>query len=51
MNPANHRASQRMFNATPVTIYELPYARHRIWGATAGMLVTLYHVLTDPSEG
>ena len=51
MNPANHRASQRMFNATPVTIYELPYDGHRIWGATAAMLVTLYHVLMDPSEG
>jgi 8-oxo-dGTP pyrophosphatase MutT (NUDIX family) len=48
MDPANHRSSQRMFNATPVTIYDLPYDRHRIWGATAGMVVTLYHVLTDP---
>jgi 8-oxo-dGTP pyrophosphatase MutT (NUDIX family) len=48
MDPANHRSSQRIVNATPVTIYELSYDGHRIWGATAGMLVTLYHVLTDP---
>ena len=51
MNPGNHRATQRIYNATPVTIYEMPYDGHRIWGATAGMLVTLYHVLTDSTEG
>jgi 8-oxo-dGTP pyrophosphatase MutT (NUDIX family) len=50
MDPANHRTSERIWNGAPVTIYELPYDGHRIWGATAGMLVALYHVLTDPPE-
>jgi len=50
MDPANHRASLRVVGSQSVTIYELPYQGHRIWGATAGMVVALYHVLTD-SEG
>ena len=50
MDPSNHRASLRVVGTQSVTIYELPYQGHRIWGATAGMVVALYHVLTD-SEG
>jgi hypothetical protein len=28
-----------------VRVYDIPYGEHRIWGATAGMLMSLYKLL------
>jgi len=49
-DPANHRVQRRRFNATAeeVEVREIPYGDRTIWGATAGMLVTLYRLCTGP---
>ncbi len=45
INAANHQQGTASFNGRPATFYELPYEGYRIWGATAGILVNLAHVL------
>jgi 8-oxo-dGTP pyrophosphatase MutT (NUDIX family) len=44
---ANHRRDSREFNGSLRHFYAMPWGRHYIWGATAGMLVNLCDVL-DP---
>jgi 8-oxo-dGTP pyrophosphatase MutT (NUDIX family) len=43
-DPANHRTGRRRSAATgeEVEFHEIPFGRRNIWGATAGMLLTLY---------
>lgn len=45
LDPANHRARQRQLGPLSVPVYDLPYEGHNIWGATAGMLMSLYRLL------
>jgi 8-oxo-dGTP pyrophosphatase MutT (NUDIX family) len=47
---ANHRLQRRRFKASgeEVDVREIPYGERTIWGATAGMLMTLYRLCTDP---
>ncbi len=45
LDPANHQRHSRMFQGTVRHFYAMPYQRHYIWGATAGMLMNLYQVL------
>lgn len=45
LDPANHQSRERMLGTTKVLVYDIPYGEHRIWGATAGMLVSLYRLL------
>jgi 8-oxo-dGTP pyrophosphatase MutT (NUDIX family) len=48
--PANHRARRRQFGAMPgeLQVWDIDYAGHNIWGATAGMLLNLYRLcVTD----
>lgn len=45
MDPGNHRSRERRIGGTAVQVYEIPFGEHRIWGATAGMLMTLYRLL------
>jgi 8-oxo-dGTP pyrophosphatase MutT (NUDIX family) len=42
--PANHRLRRRRFGGgeAEVELYDIPYGERNIWGATAGMLLTLY---------
>jgi len=48
MDPANHqRHSRLMPSGEKRWYYALPYEERYIWGATAGMLVNLYEVLSD----
>ncbi|HTV50092.1 MAG TPA: CoA pyrophosphatase [Steroidobacteraceae bacterium] len=46
--PANHRTRRRRFGfgqgETEVELCDIPYGERNIWGATAGMLITLYRV-------
>jgi 8-oxo-dGTP pyrophosphatase MutT (NUDIX family) len=51
--PANHLARTRRFdNGDEVQLFDIPYREHNIWGATAGMLLTLYRLMTDaPRDG
>lgn len=52
LDPANHRSRQRpMSDGGTVEVFDIPYGARNVWGATAGMLITLYHTLTDPVPG
>jgi 8-oxo-dGTP pyrophosphatase MutT (NUDIX family) len=45
LDPVNHHARTRELGAVTVQVYDIPYENHNIWGATAGMLMTLYRLL------
>jgi 8-oxo-dGTP pyrophosphatase MutT (NUDIX family) len=45
LDPANHVRRRRRFENHEVELTDLPWGQRNIWGATAGMLLTLYHVL------
>lgn len=45
LDPANHQKCSAEFEGVTRHFYAMPYGRHFIWGATAGMLVNLYEVL------
>ncbi len=42
--PANHRVRRRSFpgGEAEIDVYDIPFGERNIWGATAGMLMTLY---------
>ncbi len=46
--PANHRMRRRRFSfgagESEAQLYDIPYGERNIWGATAGMLMTLYRI-------
>ncbi len=46
LDPANHQRHQDMKNGRVRYYYSMPYGGRNIWGATAGMLHTLYRILT-----
>lgn len=46
MDPANHETHSRVWQGMERYFYVLPYEGWHIWGATAGMLVNLYEVLS-----
>ena len=48
MNPANHERHSRNFQGEKRHFYAMPYKGYYIWGATAGMLINLYQILTNP---
>ena len=49
LDPNNHRPRPRSLAGEDVTLYDIPYGTHNIWGATAGMLITLCRfLLTGP---
>lgn len=41
MDPANHQMHHAVWQGRRRSYYAMPYGRHYIWGATAGMLVAL----------
>jgi hypothetical protein len=51
LDPRNHQRHSREFQGETRWFFAIPYERHYIWGATAGMLVNLYRhlVATDAS--
>jgi 8-oxo-dGTP pyrophosphatase MutT (NUDIX family) len=49
LDATNHRSRERIIGSTAVQVYDIPYGPHHIWGATAGMLIGLYRLLTQPS--
>lgn len=51
MDPANHRARMRPIGDGAVQVYDMPYGKRNVWGATAGMLMTLYWLLTNAADG
>jgi 8-oxo-dGTP pyrophosphatase MutT (NUDIX family) len=46
LDPANHRSRERVVGTVSVRVYDIPFAGHNIWGATAGILIALYRLLT-----
>lgn len=46
LNPRNHHRQSRPFYGRLRYFYVLPFEDRYIWGATAGMLINLYEVLT-----
>ncbi len=48
-DPANHRLRRRRFGFgdEEIELCDIPYEDRNIWGATAGMLLTLYRVLQE----
>ena len=46
LDPRNHHRQSRTFYGKLRHFYVLPYDDRYIWGATAGMLINLYEVLT-----
>ncbi len=45
LDPANHKREARELAGRTVGYWVMEYGSHRIWGATAGMLVNLYRML------
>ena len=45
LDPANHQRRSMEVGGVMRQYYAMPYEGHFIWGATAGMLVSLYHLL------
>ena len=44
-DPRNHRARQHRFRSgAEAQLIDIPYGERNIWGATAGMLITLYRL-------
>jgi 8-oxo-dGTP pyrophosphatase MutT (NUDIX family) len=52
LEPANHRLRRRPVGdggADVIELYDIPYGKRNIWGATAGMLLTLCRLLSSPA--
>ena len=47
LDPANHVPRERHFGGHTFRAYDIPYQGRNIWGATAGMLMTLYRLLKE----
>jgi len=45
MDEANHKIDSRIWNGTERRFYAMPYGERYIWGATAGIIRTLYRRL------
>jgi 8-oxo-dGTP pyrophosphatase MutT (NUDIX family) len=50
LDEANHRSRERKLGDVAVTVYDIPYRNHNIWGATAGMLLALYRILKQTDD-
>lgn len=49
LDPVNHQRHSDVLNGRNRHFYSMPYRDRHIWGATAGMLYTLYQILTGRS--
>lgn len=47
LDPNNHHVCSREFEGMVRYFYAMPYGRHYIWGATAGILMNLYEFLRE----
>jgi 8-oxo-dGTP pyrophosphatase MutT (NUDIX family) len=48
LDAANHKSRQRKIGELTIDIHDIPYGERNIWGATAGMLMTLRRLLLQP---
>jgi hypothetical protein len=49
LDPANHQLRRREVGEYQVDVYTIPFGRRNIWGATAGMLMSLFRMLKAPT--
>lgn len=47
LDPANHQRLSRVFEGRTRQFYAMPYHDYYIWGATAGIIMSLYRLLQD----
>lgn len=47
LDPAHHVPRSRAFAGQQFLTHDIPYGGRHIWGATAGMLLSLYHLLRE----
>ena len=45
LDAANHKSRLRQMGGVTLEVYDIPYGERNIWGATAGMLLTLRRLL------
>lgn len=50
LDPANHRRNRDEKDGRIRHYYSMPYGERNIWGATAGMLHSLYRILSEGSR-
>jgi len=50
LDPANHLARDRQVGEMTARVYDLPYGERRIWGATAGIVMSLYRMLVKQQD-
>ncbi len=50
LDAANHKSRQRKLGELTIDIHDIPYGERNIWGATAGMLMTLRRLLTTRGQ-
>ena len=48
LDPSTHARRRRHIAGEEIETFDLPWGSFNIWGATAGMLLTLREVLSDP---
>jgi 8-oxo-dGTP pyrophosphatase MutT (NUDIX family) len=48
-DPQNHRTRRRRIGTSEreIDVIDIPFGEHNIWGATAGMIFTLYRLCTE----
>ncbi len=47
LDPAHHRPRRRQLQNREIELTDMPYGARNIWGATAGMLMTLFSLLAE----
>jgi 8-oxo-dGTP pyrophosphatase MutT (NUDIX family) len=47
LDAANHKSRRRKLGELTIEVYDIPYGERNIWGATAGMLMTLRRLLQE----
>jgi 8-oxo-dGTP pyrophosphatase MutT (NUDIX family) len=50
LDPANHQRHSDVRDGRVRHYYSMPFGERNIWGATAGMLYSLYRILTSTAE-
>jgi 8-oxo-dGTP pyrophosphatase MutT (NUDIX family) len=50
LNAANHKSRRRRLGDVDIEVHDIPYGERNIWGATAGMLMTLRRMLQAHGE-
>jgi 8-oxo-dGTP pyrophosphatase MutT (NUDIX family) len=50
LDAANHKSRRRKLGGLTIEVHDIPYGERNIWGATAGMLMTLRRMLQSSGQ-